>query len=111
MLPCAETEVSNTISSCSYAFNLAASDELMDAKEAGVVYDRIEDAIVQADEVDGKMLQVSNHPTQIISPCALLVDFNSSLPNTVKKPSKNLFREKQRAVIILSFKLRVQAHL
>ena len=57
----------------------------MDAKEAGVVYDRIEDAIVQADEVDGKMLQVSNHPTQIISPCALSVDFNSSLPNTVKK--------------------------
>ena len=57
----------------------------MDAKEAGVVYDRIEDAIVQADEVDGKMLQVSNHPTKIISPCALSVDFNSSLPNTVKK--------------------------
>ena len=71
VLPCAETEVSNTISSCSYAFNLAASDELMDAKEAGVVYDRIEDAIVQADEVDGKMLQVSNHPTQIISVYAM----------------------------------------
>ena len=61
-------QICTTISSFSYAFNLAASDELMDAKEAGVVYDRIEDAIVQADEVDGKMLQVSNHPTQIISP-------------------------------------------
>jgi len=47
----------DSVTNLGYAFNLAASDELMDAKEAGVVYDRIEDAIVQADEVDGKMLQ------------------------------------------------------
>ena len=47
----------DSVTNLGYAFNLAA--DVLDAKDgAAAVYDRIEDAIVQADEVDGKMLQV-----------------------------------------------------
>ena len=49
----------DSVTNLGYAFNLAA--DVLDAKDGGAaVYDRIEDAIVQADEVDGKMLQVRN---------------------------------------------------
>ena len=48
----------DSVTNLGYAFNLAA--DVLDAKDgaAAPFYDRIEDAIVQADEVDGKMLQV-----------------------------------------------------
>ena len=47
------------VTNLGYAFNLAADH--LDAKSGAAVYERIEDAIVQADEVDGKMLQVRVH--------------------------------------------------
>ena len=45
----------DTLADSGYAFNLAAV--ALDAKDAKVIFDLIEDAVVQADEVDGKMLQ------------------------------------------------------
>lgn len=45
----------SSLADSGYAFNLAAV--ALDAKDAKVVFDLIEDAVVQADEVDGKMLQ------------------------------------------------------
>lgn len=45
----------DSVTNLGYSFNLAA--DVLDAKDGAAIYDRIEDAIVQADEVDGKMLQ------------------------------------------------------
>lgn len=45
----------SSLADSGYAFNLAAM--ALDAKEAKGIFDLIEDAVVQADEVDGKMLQ------------------------------------------------------
>ena len=45
----------DSLADSGYAFNLAAA--ALDAKDAKGIFDLIEDAVVQADEVDGKMLQ------------------------------------------------------
>ena len=45
----------SSLADSGYAFNLAAI--ALDAKDAKAIFDLIEDAVVQADEVDGKMLQ------------------------------------------------------
>lgn len=45
----------DSVTNLGYAFNLAADH--LDAKTGAAIYERIEDAVVQADEVDGKMLQ------------------------------------------------------
>ena len=45
----------SSLADSGYAFNLAAM--ALDAKGAKGIFDLIEDAVVQADEVDGKMLQ------------------------------------------------------
>ena len=45
----------SSLADSGYAFNLAAA--ALDAKDAKDIFDSIEDAVVQADEVDGKMLQ------------------------------------------------------
>ena len=45
----------SSLADSGYAFNLAAI--ALDGKEAKGIFDLIEDAVVQADEVDGKMLQ------------------------------------------------------
>ena len=45
----------SSLADSGYAFNLASV--ALDGKEAKEIFDLIEDAVVQADEVDGKMLQ------------------------------------------------------
>ena len=45
----------SSLADSGYAFNLAAV--ALDSKDAKGIFDMIEDAVVQADEVDGKMLQ------------------------------------------------------
>ena len=45
----------SSLADSGYAFNLASV--ALDGKEAKDIFDLIEDAVVQADEVDGKMLQ------------------------------------------------------
>ena len=45
----------SSLADSGYAFNLAAT--ALDGKDAKQIFDMIEDAVVQADEVDGKMLQ------------------------------------------------------
>ena len=51
----------SSLADSGYAFNLASV--ALDGKEAKDIFDLIEDAVVQADEVDGKMLQFEGMTT------------------------------------------------
>lgn len=68
----------DSLSSLGYAFYIAA--EL--GTSASFVTDRIEDAIVQADEVDGKMLQFEGG----LSITALIINGAFKIANTLNKP-------------------------
>ena len=60
----------SSLADSGYAFNLASV--ALDGKEAKDIFDLIEDAVVQADEVDGKMLQFEGMTTidiKIIREC------------------------------------------
>uniref|UniRef100_U5EVZ5 Dolichyl-diphosphooligosaccharide--protein glycosyltransferase subunit 2 n=1 Tax=Corethrella appendiculata TaxID=1370023 RepID=U5EVZ5_9DIPT len=70
----------DSLNSLGHAFFIAAE---LGSTHGSVIYDRIEDAIVQADEVDGKMLQFEGG----LSITALIVNGALKLSSTLGKPS------------------------
>ena len=70
----------SSLSDSGYAFSLAAV--ALDAKDAKAIFDLIEDAIVQADEVDGQMLQFEGG----LSVTHMIVNGAYKLAEKVNKP-------------------------